>query len=54
MGWEPALKVGALAELLGGDYITAAGRALDLAASRHADVLKGVRTRDHWSRSLGF
>jgi len=54
MGWEPALKMGALAELLGGAYIEAAERALALAVSQHSDVVKGVPQRDHWSRTLGF
>jgi len=54
MGWEPALKVAAMAELLGGDYVQAAARARELAATKHGNVLKGVPTRDHWSRTLGF
>lgn len=52
--WEPALKVGTLSELLGGDYTIAFARAINLAATRHANVAKGVPVRDHWSRTLGF
>lgn len=52
--WDAALKVGALSELLGGGHAANFARAVALAASRHANTVKGVPTRDHWSRNLGF